>query len=832
MTAVYDRHGIQLHHGDCLDVLRGMPDNSVQAVVTDPPYNLSFMGKGWDSHDTPFGFQQWCTAWAVQCLRVLTPGGHLLAFGGTRTSHRLASGIEDAGFEIRDSITWLYGSGFSKSWNFGTRYQGEWCTCSGNTLPLSHASDPSLHGLRDHLPASPVSRGAGEGTNLLPEVQRSESRPGLGQACPQGTSSVVPGSRGVVPSADAGGDEPCLAGRELHRTRQGVPDDSASGSPAGPSERVRRGAPAGDGGDDRASGDAARGSAPPERGPGRQPTGEPEAVPGSHVALDDRALRDGPVCPRCGGLDPAFRGFGTGLKPASEPIVVARKPLSGTVAATVLEHGTGALNIDACRTAGGPTAGGGGWAAHKVGQTEGWDRPYVNGVERTAPNTAGRWPANVVLTHAPACAETCVDSGEIKLRVYVDGRGEIAPASSLAHLLDRQRSLLADLNMPNRSDNTLWPHVADFYHSGDSRPFEEIEPASLIHEVQRVLGRTELPDSPVGCQSCRDFDGARVREVLEAARGGLTSLLDVLAAATRQAFGHVRTPWDRDFDRPSSSDDPRPAVQSSCTHPNNTSDASHVQLSEVGIPSSMSGTGSTVLRHDATGDSTQANSTPGSFGSPGNFDHSPCRYAAIRLLTLLTFDIASRFVTPPAGVYAKEVVLSLPRCPVAELDAQSGNARSSGVYSGDGSRRPGDVLATNFGGGHRPATMYDDSGGASRFFPTFHYEPKAPAAERPKIDGVAHPTVKPIDLMRWLIRLVTPPGGTVLDPFAGTGTTGHAARAENVRAILIERDDTHIPLIVSRLEGYRQNVNIPGQRSATEVAEQMDLLGLIDGNAS
>jgi site-specific DNA-methyltransferase (adenine-specific) len=154
VTDYYTDDSVRVIHGDCLDVLRAMPDASVDAVVTDPPYGLEFMGREWDGPkgflvaseaDTngyatglrlPRGsmpdayragvtFQAWCETWATECLRVLKPGGHLLAFGGTRTWHRLACAIEDAGFEIRDSIAnltggdatgsslvWLYGSGF------------------------------------------------------------------------------------------------------------------------------------------------------------------------------------------------------------------------------------------------------------------------------------------------------------------------------------------------------------------------------------------------------------------------------------------------------------------------------------------------------------------------------------------------------------------------------------------------------------------------------------------------------------------------------------------------------------------------------------------------
>ena len=99
--------GSKLLQGDCLEVLKSIPDNSLDSIVTDPPYGLSFMGKRWD-YDVPS-----VDVWA-ECLRVLKPGGHLLAFAGTRTQHRMAVRIEDAGFEIRDMIAWVYGSGYPK----------------------------------------------------------------------------------------------------------------------------------------------------------------------------------------------------------------------------------------------------------------------------------------------------------------------------------------------------------------------------------------------------------------------------------------------------------------------------------------------------------------------------------------------------------------------------------------------------------------------------------------------------------------------------------------------------------------------------------------------
>lgn len=128
---------VRLMLGDCLERLRELSDNSVDSVVTDPPYGLRFMGKKWD-YDVPS-----VDVWA-ECLRVLKPGGHLLAFAGTRTQHRMAVRIEDAGFEIRDMIAWVYGSGFPKSHNLKDEWQG-WGTALKPALePITVARKPFI----------------------------------------------------------------------------------------------------------------------------------------------------------------------------------------------------------------------------------------------------------------------------------------------------------------------------------------------------------------------------------------------------------------------------------------------------------------------------------------------------------------------------------------------------------------------------------------------------------------------------------------------------------------------------------------------------------------
>jgi site-specific DNA-methyltransferase (adenine-specific) len=256
---------IQLLLGDCLERLRELPDCSVDACVTDPPYGLSFMGKAWD-YDVP-GAEVW-----REVLRVLKPGGHLLAFAGTRTQHRMACRIEDAGFEIRDMIAWVYGSGFPKS------------------LDVSKAIDKAAGAEREvvgpsqrHVSGKPEQRTEGlSGTSTFAEV-------------------VGMGAFITAPATDA--------------ARQ-------------------------------------------------------------------------------------WAGWGTALKPALEPITVARKPLSGTVAATVLEHGTGALNVDGCRVATDENPSGARRAsAPPIREAGTWAnnrRSPVTFAEMRPGETLGRWPANLI----------------------------------------------------------------------------------------------------------------------------------------------------------------------------------------------------------------------------------------------------------------------------------------------------------------------------------------------------------------------------------------------------------------------------------------------------
>lgn len=531
----YADESVTLWHGDALDVLRTLPDASVDAVVTDPPYGLEFMGKDWDApwkpssvgrgvrveseraaemtergkgHSTPGGpflasrvdstrvagkpFQDWCEAWSRECLRVLKPGGHLLAFGGSRTWHRLACAVEDAGFEVRDSIAWLYGSGFPKS------------------LDVSKAIDARAN----------VNEETKRRIALVAEVIRTH-REAKGMERAEVSRAVVGSPTGACWNWEHHQLPSVEMWPAIKRTLD-IPD-KFDGLIEG----------------DRAQFIAAERAVLREREGTRRPGFSGETYGEVRVGQFKDTAPATPEAER-------WQGWGTALKPAFEPIVVARKPLVGTVAANVLAHGTGALNIDACRVASSEA-----------------DKAAINA------------------KHAG------MDAGNYERR----------PGASL-----------------NLSTNPM-----------------PLKPAEA-HAGGRWPANVVLDDSQ--------------------------------AAALDEQSGE----------------------------------------------------------------------------RPGRAD---------------------------------------------QRDLVDG---SKNLHEGGWQQRPGFTPG------------YNDNGGASRFFPTFRYEAKAPTSERPRVNGTAHPTVKPLDLMRWLVRLVTPPGGVVLEPFAGSGATAEACVIEGFHCIAIEREADYLPLIRARLE--------------------------------
>ena len=391
--------------GDCLDTLRGMPDASVDAVVTDPPYGLGrepdprevlaawldgeayqpggagFMGKAWDA------FVPSPVVWS-ECLRVLKPGGHLLAFAGSRTYDWIVMGVRLAGFEVRDQLMWLYGSGFSKGFNMRRIGDDAFCSCAdcANPIPYNHGTPTTEHELRPLRRAdlsAPVNLAGERGQVLLASVPE-QGAPEHGTAWPEPET--------------AGREQPGMEGRIVHRTRQGVSDDPSTGTSQGEGERLRVGAHPDRRGDARATTESGRSGAPHQPRPAGQPARESEGLREPRGALGSGAPA-GHMCGACGKLPAEFAGFGTGLKPAHEPIVLARKPLVGTVAHNVTTHGTGAINVDGCRVGAGETVpGGGNGKAHHAGFGAGYTsgtRPVVQ------PHDKGRWPANVLHDGSP-----------------------------------------------------------------------------------------------------------------------------------------------------------------------------------------------------------------------------------------------------------------------------------------------------------------------------------------------------------------------------------------------------------------------------------------------
>jgi hypothetical protein len=490
----------QMLEADCVEAMAAMPAASVDAICTDPPYGLGFMGKEWDTigdtgrgaharseraaevtpngqgHSTSGGpylaagvdslrsagapYQRWCEAWAREALRVLKPGGHLLAFGGTRTYHRLTCAIEDAGFEIRDCLAWQH-------------MESVFCGCDD---PRRGDGRDDVRGVRGDVQDVAADSAPGEAADVLPSVQRPASRCGVGEARPQGRGGAQ------AEAGHAWPEESRLEGRcdveapEGQLSRGAVREGADVGAADGEGGRLRDGASASDGAAGRAPVGANGGSASPGPRSGEQCAEQSGALAVEWIPQGGGAW---PGCPRCGKpLAPPFfggplsweygsgfpksldvskaidkaagaerevvgryqppngktwnlaadesrpgdggtmgahrlrsesmdrtapatpdaehwQGWGTALKPAHEPIVLARKPLSGTVAATVLAHGTGALNVDGCR----------------IGTTDAY--AYPNGAggntftvgggpdgSRTEPaesNPLGRWPANVVL---------------------------------------------------------------------------------------------------------------------------------------------------------------------------------------------------------------------------------------------------------------------------------------------------------------------------------------------------------------------------------------------------------------------------------------------------
>jgi len=352
---------------DCLEHLKTMETNSVDAIVTDPPYGLSFMGKHWD-YDVP-SQEIW-----EECLRVLKPGGYLLAFAGTRTQHRMAVRIEDAGFEIRDMIFWTYASGFPKSLNIWKQLKKK-CECGimEEYEKSRNERGVSLQQEAEHDMRFMWERNLSQSINSENE-QREVLQPGLSE---QNSQVQQPKS-----TKNIWGEKSFLEGRYNNETTEGklqrsdlseVPERV---SVDGEKRRIHNATQTSDG-STLESATNENGSSTPRRPQSEQQQyREPCAFCKQHFAQAIRAY-----------------GFGSAIKPACEPITLARKPISEkNLAENVLKWGTGGINIDGSRVGTDDTRSKASMTA--MGQNTGWNAH--NNREVMAGSACGRFPANFI----------------------------------------------------------------------------------------------------------------------------------------------------------------------------------------------------------------------------------------------------------------------------------------------------------------------------------------------------------------------------------------------------------------------------------------------------
>lgn len=323
----------ELRNGNCKELIKQLADNTIDAIVTDPPYELGFMGKKWDATGIAYDAELW-----AECLRVLKPGGHLLAFSGSRTYHRMTVAIEDAGFDIRDQIMWVYGSGFPKSHDVSKAIDKMDAKDEQKQRQYKFTAWVRSQGVT----AKQIDKATGTFMGSHYTTDKAQPAVMTREHLEQCRHLFAEVPKWVEHEADKRSVESRnFAGREIleiaHRSKgePNVPISAACTNKINGFYNI--------------------------------------TAPATDAAKE-------------------WNGWGTALKPAHEPICVARKPLIGTVAENVLQYGTGAFNIDGCR----------------VGTQESWQRlkgsntglggNYLKGKKKIPrySNNLGRWPANFI----------------------------------------------------------------------------------------------------------------------------------------------------------------------------------------------------------------------------------------------------------------------------------------------------------------------------------------------------------------------------------------------------------------------------------------------------
>ncbi len=706
-----------VEHGDSLWLLKCLPSCSVDAVVTDPPAGIKFMGRKWD--DDRGGRRQWI-AWLAailtECRRVMKPGAHALIWALPRTAHWTGTAIEDAGLDVRQKFYHHFGSAIPKSHNVSkaidkkrddvpeVRAVCRWLRAEMERAGKSAQDIAAEFGFHSRM----IDHWAARDTDSQPTLPTLQQWDALRELL-------------------AFGDEMDLEVLRLN-LRKGQPGEAWADRPsvgAGKSSCFN--------------------SSTPEN------------------TRTVGALRFEAYDVTTGATDDAKRweGFGTDVKPATEEWILARKPLEGTVAANVCKHGTGALNLDATRVGVSPQRSSlaRGASRNVCGGTRGASRGSSRGPVSSVPDTDRDGPL-CICAEPPPC------------------------------------SICGTVPEPGGAPPGDIPRAGD--QAGRSQPYQS--GASVPGCAQKA---TAEPSSRSDCPACLRFcdgpsptDPGRGQGAAPSAPGAPGD-----SDSRLREPGHSR-PRQRSG-RLSSLGDSR--LSASCANPVTYS----ARPQTAGrFPSNL------LLTHSGSCQRVGSRDVKGSSGSNSVGEGG-------LVGSQIYGDGHGRTEESPRG-FGRETVAAYhcaPGCPVAELDAQSGNRPG---MTGGGKHRA-DYPGGMFGAIDSTTTARCDSGGASRFFPCFEwtsedfwpfgYFSKASTAERNKGTTNDHSTVKSIALMRWLVRLVTPPGGLVLDPFCGSGSTLIAAGLEGARSVGVDLDAHHCDIARARvrhcLGGHYEGPRMP-----------------------
>ena len=461
----------RIYLGDNRVTLKAWPDSCIDAVVTDPPYELGFMGKSWDSTGIAYDVTLW-----REVMRVMKPGAHLLAFGGTRTYHRMACAIEDAGFEIRDQLQWIYGQGFPKSLDVSKQLDKQASSETRRDRALRFTAWMRSTGItgRQINDATKTAMASHYLTDKeQPEIATGDMFDTLRPLLPSVPDDIEELVRWRTIEAEN------LKRRQITGTKMAV--DAAKARPGVP---------------------------------GRDSAGRP--LRGTKEITLTKAYTE---------LAKKWEGWGTALKPANEPICLARKPLIGTVADNVMRWGTGALNIDKSRI---------NFASAEdedeskeknqhadFGTAPGGNKVYgdFSMVPRANYDPSGRWPSNVIFDQYASGMLDAQESGISRFFYIAKPSGaERNMGINEGHLEPRQRDEGRQEGLPGGDNprNRGAKAVANFHPT--------VKPVDLMSYLIRLV-------TPHGGLVLDPFLGS-----------GTTSI-----AATRQGFQWVGCEMNPDY---------------------------------------------------------------------------------------------------------------------------------------------------------------------------------------------------------------------------------------------------------------------------------------------